>query len=577
MHPTPQQTTMTMTGSRGIADIEFPSVSRTTVIGIAIAIAGNVLISFALNLQKLAHARLERSRAERGSRLEALEEDGDESAGEVLGIGVPYDLGLSPEVEREARVWNPSSYEASPLGPRLETSPLIPLPVTANAELLPSSQTYGALFPSPDDGHVRVFDDSPLRRKRKTKKPSRTRGAGKYVHGQNHHESNNGQQESEYLKSKLWWSGFFLMNVGETGNFISYAFAPASVVAPLGTFALIANCLFAPLLLHERLRKRDLFGIVLAIIGAVTVVLSSNASDTRLSPEQLLQAISQRAFLLFSVIYAVSATILMGLSEGSAGRRWVLVDIGVCALFGGFTVLSTKAISTLLTTRGFDMLKLWMTYPVLLVLVGTGVGQIRYLNRALMRFDSKVVFPTQFVLFNLSAILGSAILYGDFRTAKFHQFVTFVYGCAATFAGVWIIAWEPTSRDLSMDKTIGDVEPGLLVADGVAAVGVGRKPGNVPVLRSRRSTLSLVGISPAQRLLLVHTPPRTEIQLGQELGARETEYSTGGRGREGFEGSIGRRRGISWVNDGSPTRRLGSRVRERGTGSVERRWVTDNS
>lgn len=25
------------------------------------------------------------------------------------------------------------------------------------------------------------------------------------------------------------------MNVGEVGNFISYAFAPASVVAPLGT------------------------------------------------------------------------------------------------------------------------------------------------------------------------------------------------------------------------------------------------------------------------------------------------------------------------------------------------------
>jgi len=31
------------------------------------------------------------------------------------------------------------------------------------------------------------------------------------------------------------WLGFLLMNVGETGNFISYAWAPASVVAPLGT------------------------------------------------------------------------------------------------------------------------------------------------------------------------------------------------------------------------------------------------------------------------------------------------------------------------------------------------------
>lgn len=59
------------------------------------------------------------------------------------------------------------------------------------------------------------------------------------------------RNESDYLRSRLWfvshvclvldptlslrWTGFVLMNVGETGNFISYAFAPASVVAPLGT------------------------------------------------------------------------------------------------------------------------------------------------------------------------------------------------------------------------------------------------------------------------------------------------------------------------------------------------------
>ena len=36
---------------------------------------------------------------------------------------------------------------------------------------------------------------------------------------------------------------------------------------------------------------------------------------------------------------------------------------------GGFTVLSTKAVSTLLTTRGFDMFKEWMTYPALAVSV----------------------------------------------------------------------------------------------------------------------------------------------------------------------------------------------------------------
>ena len=70
------------------------------------------------------------------------------------------------------------------------------------------------------------------------------------------------------------------------------------------------------------------------MIGAVTVVLSSNTSDTRLSPDKLLEAVSQKAFLIFSATYAISAAILMGFSEGSVGRRWVLVDVGLCALFG---------------------------------------------------------------------------------------------------------------------------------------------------------------------------------------------------------------------------------------------------
>ncbi|KAI9447785.1 DUF803-domain-containing protein [Lactarius indigo] len=572
MLPVPIPATLPYVG--GIKDIEFPSVSRATVIGISVAVAGNVLISLALNLQKLAHARLEKARAERDHGLEDIEEEDSADAGGPLGVST-HDLDPPSEVEREARIWH-GNPESRPQGPSIETDPLIPFPRTANAELLHISPTYGALNGT-DDAYLR---GSPLQWKRKTTKGPVAGDAAKYTNRQSPRESKSEGQESEYLRSKLWWLGFLLMNVGETGNFISYAFAPASVVAPLGTSALIANCLFAPLLLHERLRKRDLVGIMLAIVGAVTVVLSSNASDAPLTLEKLLEAISQRVFLVFSIVYAIGAFLLMGLSEGRAGRRWVLVDVGLCALFGGFTVLSTKAISTLLATRGFDMFKESMTYPVLAVLFGTGVGQIRYLNRALMRFDSKVVIPTQFVLFNLSAILGSAILYGDFRTAKFHQFVTFMYGCAATFAGVWVIAWEPASNEHpgsnDAERAISDGEGeghNLLVVDGAPTAGVGRRPGGGPTLRTRRSTVSLVGISPAQRLLLLHSPPRPEIPLGQEYDALEVEHS--GRRLESLEGSIGRRRAIGWLSDGSPTRQLGGRRRERG--SVERRWMTDGS
>ena len=58
-----------------------------------------------------------------------------------------------------------------------------------------------------------------------------------------------------------------------------YAFAPASIVAPLGTVALIANCFIAPCLLNEKFRKKDLIGIGLSILGAIGVVLSGRSQN----------------------------------------------------------------------------------------------------------------------------------------------------------------------------------------------------------------------------------------------------------------------------------------------------------
>jgi len=154
--------------------------------------------------------------------------------------------------------------------------------------------------------------------------------------------------------------------------------------------------------------QRDFFGICIAIVGAVTVVLSSNASDARLDSRQLLEAIKQTPFLIYVGTYTVGAVFLAGLSHGRMGRVYVFIDVGLCALFGGFTVLSTKALSTLISLNWYGIFAKWITYPLIFVslcsspssilaqyseiqiLLGTGIGQIRYLNRALMRFDSKV-------------------------------------------------------------------------------------------------------------------------------------------------------------------------------------------
>lgn len=123
-----------------------------------------------------------------------------------------------------------------------------------------------------------------------------------------------------FLRNKLWLLGFGLMNGGELCNFLAYAFAPPSVVAPLGMVTLIANVFLAPLVVREvrrafritpphplplpintcssslqadssishsddahaqPFRKKDLIGVAIAVLGGATVVYASHSNDTK--------------------------------------------------------------------------------------------------------------------------------------------------------------------------------------------------------------------------------------------------------------------------------------------------------
>ena len=146
--------------------------------------------------------------------------------------------------------------------------------------------------------------------------------------------------------------------------------------------------------------------------------------------------------------------------------------------------------------------------------------QIRHLNRALMKFDSKVVIPAQFVFFNISAIVGSAVLYGDFRQASLHQMLTFLYGCGATFAGVFMLTWrsakerqkeqeasQRASRDEEQEHRERLLGAGASRTRSQLTVGTSTPARPMPLVRAKTSSLTL---SPAQRALLVRSGSEDE-------------------------------------------------------------------
>lgn len=315
-------------------------------IGIITAIVGNLLISFALNTQRYAHVLLDREYSQ--TRKSAANGHSSSRNGHGYGSNRQEDV-AEDRLRRNLEI---SGYQKI-----VDEEAGDPTHRRSSGHLEPPSESR-----KQDYGQEKGFDDESGR-------PS-------------------------YLKSPYWWLGLVLMIIGEAGNFLAYGFAPASIVSPLGVVALISNCLIAPLMLKERFRKRDLLGVLVAIAGAVVVVLSASTTETKFGPGELWWTIKRWEFLLYVVITTV---VIVGLLyvEPRYSRKTILVDLGLVALFGAYTALSTKGVSSLLSASLYKAFTYSIFYFLALILVGSAVMQIRYLNRALQNYDATQVIPTQ--------------------------------------------------------------------------------------------------------------------------------------------------------------------------------------
>ncbi|CAO2649601.1 Nn.00g069860.m01.CDS01 [Neocucurbitaria sp. VM-36] len=385
----------------------------SSLIGIITAIVGNVLISFALNMQRYAHIRLdrewqekERQRKRRIASSTSLAGLGDEAG--KRDSKRPYQASRhSEDVNGCAPRSGDAGYEAS------ESDPLIPQSPRSNTRPLLESQ-----------------DSS---------------GSGQDA----------AYKQQSYLKSPYWWFGIVMMTIGEAGNFLAYGFAPASIVSPLGVVALISNCIIAPFMLKEPFRKRDALGVIIAVGGAVTVVLSANDNNPKLGPDEIWDLIRRWEFETY---LGITVGVIAGLMVCSNrfGEKSILIDLGLVGLFGGYTALSTKGVASLLSYTLWRAITFPVFYLLVAILVGTAIMQIKYVNRALQRFDATQVIPVQFVLFTLSVIGGSAVLYRDFERTSGEDAGKFVGGCALTFFGVWLIT---SGRPRRHDEDEEDREP----------------------------------------------------------------------------------------------------------------------
>ena len=259
----------------------------SSLIGIITAIVGNILIAIALNVQRYAHTRLQRERIRVRQRARAAMRRA--KSGNQPGQYGTIDTGGQGDDNGDISAGQGRDAQS---------------PGSNGAGGDPESQPLSASFHS-----------------------ERTLGS------QDDSEADEDKVASTYLKSPYWWLGQILITLGEMGNFLAYGFAPASIVSPLGVVALISNCVIAPLMFHERFRQRDFWGVVVAVCGVVTVVLSANQEEGKLNPHDVWDAITTLEFEVYLGVTVLLILILM-VASSKYGRRTLLIDLGLVGLFG---------------------------------------------------------------------------------------------------------------------------------------------------------------------------------------------------------------------------------------------------
>ncbi|XP_015787039.1 magnesium transporter NIPA2 [Tetranychus urticae] len=245
-----------------------------------------------------------------------------------------------------------------------------------------------------------------------------------------------------YLKDWVWWAGFLFMASGELFNFAAYAFAPASLVTPLGALSILVTALMATKFLKEKLNLLTIIGCINCVFGSAVIVLHAPKEGQIKSLDQLNTMLAEPLFICYLLFVLIASSILIGLVAPKKGDKNVLVYISICSLIGSLSVMSCKGLGLALTetfsginnalTRGL----FWFLLISTIITIAT---QMNYLNKSLDIFDATIVTPVYYVFFTTCVLIASSILFQEWSNMKAEDIIGTLSGFFIVIAGVFMI------------------------------------------------------------------------------------------------------------------------------------------
>ncbi|CAG9759511.1 unnamed protein product [Ceutorhynchus assimilis] len=248
-----------------------------------------------------------------------------------------------------------------------------------------------------------------------------------------------------YLKDWTWWIGFLTMGVGELANFGAYAFAPASLVTPLGALSVLVSAILASKFLHETLNANGKMGCILCILGSIVVVIHAPHSEEFPSMDALMVRVLEPDFLYYVFIVSVIVIVIMFFLGPRYGNKYVAVYVALCSATGSLTVMSCKALGLAIRSSisgDLPTKDVWMVIVIFCAVICFICLQMNYLNKALDVFETSIVTPVYYVMFTTMVIVVSAILFKEWVNMEATSVLGAICGFGITVVAIFLLSYS---------------------------------------------------------------------------------------------------------------------------------------
>ncbi|KAM5211999.1 NIPA-like protein 2 isoform 1-T1 [Hipposideros larvatus] len=279
----------------------------------------------------------------------------------------------------------------------------------------------------------------------------------KYSHLQLAHQ----EYPKPFFKSVLWWGGIVLMAMGETGNFAAYGFAPITLIAPLGCMSVT--------------------GMTLAFAGTYLLVNFAPNITQAISARTIQYYFVGWQFLIYVILEILIFCILLYFHKRK-GMKHIVILLTLVALLASLTVISVKAVSSMITFSVTD--KMQLTYPIFyimfIIMIASCVFQVKFLNQATKLYNTTMVVPVNHIFFTTSAIIAGVIFYKEFLGAAFLTIFIYLFGCFLSFLGVFLITRNREKEHLPQSYIDFGNIPGKQMLDKIQPDSNGLSYGTLP-------------------------------------------------------------------------------------------------